>query len=101
MLVGVLTGKSGPYYKNPSISILLHRRPSLCLKNPTRETFTKRFSETYRDSFKERFGVQFNLEHALSKTAFEAINRGEEAQPLAAVLQALKTQLQRGWNNYG
>src|ERR1035441_8056708 len=45
-------------------------------------------------SFQERFGQAFNLEHALSLAAYEAINRGEEAQSLADVLQILKTELE-------
>ena len=45
-------------------------------------------------SFRQRFGKPFNLEHALSLCAYEAINRGEEAQPLADVLEILETELQ-------
>jgi hypothetical protein len=45
-------------------------------------------------SFQERFGQSFDLEYPLSLAAYEAINRGEEAQPLADVLQILKTQLE-------
>jgi hypothetical protein len=45
-------------------------------------------------SFEERFGKRFNLEYALSRCAFEAINQGQEAQSLTDVLQVLKTQLQ-------
>lgn len=47
-----------------------------------------------RDLFEKRFGVHFNLLQALSLAAFGAIDRGEEAQPLAEVLEALKNQLQ-------
>ncbi len=45
-------------------------------------------------SFRQRFGQPFNLEQALSLCAYKAINRGEEVQPLADVLEILETQLQ-------
>jgi hypothetical protein len=43
-----------------------------------------------RTSFNERFEEPFNLEDALSLGAYEAIDRGEEAQPLAVLLEALR-----------
>jgi hypothetical protein len=45
-------------------------------------------------SFQERFSQRFNLEYALSLAAYEAINRGEEAQPLANVLEIFRTELE-------
>lgn len=63
-------------------------------KEPHPRDFYQTLFRDLTDSFEKRFGVHFNLMHALSIAAYEAINRGEEAQPLATVLQALKTQLQ-------
>src|SRR6266481_861948 len=52
------------------------------------------FFSDLESSFRQRFSKPFNLEHALSLCAYEAINRGEEAQPLADVLRILETELQ-------
>jgi hypothetical protein len=45
-------------------------------------------------SFESRFGCPFELERALSLVAYEAINGGDQAQPLADLLRILTTQLQ-------
>lgn len=42
-------------------------------------------------AFMTRFGKSFEIEHALSITAYDAINRGEEAYPLSDLLRVLKT----------
>jgi hypothetical protein len=64
-----------------------------------REAHPRSFYETFfsqlNASFKEQFGQPFNLEDALSAAAYEAINRGEEAQPLAVLLEALREHLER------
>lgn len=55
--------------------------------------FYKAFFGRLTDSFQERFGVVFDLEYALSLSAFEAIDHGEEAQPLSDLLHVLQGQL--------
>ncbi len=56
--------------------------------------FYQTFFSALARSFEERFDRPFNLEHALSLAAYDAINGGQEAQPLEDVLKVLKTQLQ-------
>jgi hypothetical protein len=56
--------------------------------------FYQTFFKGLTSSFQERFGQSFNLEYALSLAAYEAINRGQEAQPLADALQILEAQLE-------
>jgi hypothetical protein len=56
--------------------------------------FYKIFFNGLTGSFRERFGPAFDLEHALSLCAYEAINQGQEARPLAEFLEVLRTELQ-------
>ena len=44
-------------------------------------------------SFAERFGRPFDLEYVLSLAAYSAVEKGEEAQPVAAFLEVIDTQL--------
>ena len=55
--------------------------------------FYQAFFAKLNSSFEDRFGTAFDLEHALSLAAFEAIDQGEEAQPLSNMLQILQDQL--------
>src|SRR5260370_6422609 len=57
--------------------------------------FYKIFFEGLTASFQGRFRIAFNIEHALSLCAYEAINQGDEAQPLSRVLGTLQIALQR------
>jgi len=63
-------------------------------KNAHPRDIYQSFFNDLTQSFESRFGKSFNLEYALSLAAYEAINRGEEAQPLADVLKVLKSQLE-------
>lgn len=56
--------------------------------------FYKAFFDRLTRSFQGQFGKRFNVEQALSLCGYEAVNRGEEAQPLAGVLEILQAQLQ-------
>lgn len=53
--------------------------------------------ETYfgsiRASFRERFGVAFDVKGALARAAFDTIEQGDEAQPVTSVLTILETEL--------
>jgi len=51
------------------------------------------FFESVRVDFETQFAVMFDLERALSRVAYEAINHGEEAQPLTHLQNSLATQL--------
>jgi len=52
------------------------------------------FFQNLTDSFRHRFGIELDLSRALSLAAYEAINRGEEAQPLTDMLAILKTEVE-------
>ncbi|WP_369632843.1 hypothetical protein [Variovorax sp. V512] len=56
--------------------------------------FYQALLENLHRNFKERFAREFDLEKALSLAAYDAINRGEEAYPLADLLSALKSGLE-------
>jgi hypothetical protein len=64
-------------------------------EDPHPRDFYKTFFNRLAGSFRERFGQSFDLEHALSLCGYEAINSGEEAQPLADFLQVLRAELER------
>ncbi|MFI5396415.1 MAG: SIR2 family protein [Candidatus Binatia bacterium] len=78
-----------PFY----FQLVANRAVSLPKDPHPRDFYQTFFSELAR-SFEERFGRCFNLEGALSLAAYEAIDRREEAQPLADLLQVLKAELQ-------
>lgn len=63
-------------------------------EEPHPRDFYQTFFSGLTSSFQERFSQPFDLERALSLAAYEAIDRGEEAQPLANVLEFLQTQLE-------
>ena len=52
------------------------------------------FFVTLSTAFTQSFGHTLNLERALSSAAYEAVNRGQEALPVAVVLQALRKEIQ-------
>ena len=54
-------------------------------------TFYQSFFENLREAFVTRFGGQLDIGKALSLTAYDALNRGEEAFPLSELLRALRT----------
>lgn len=56
--------------------------------------FYQTFFTQLTHSFERRFGQSLNLEGALSLAAYEAIDRGEEAQPLMDLLRLLDIELQ-------
>ncbi len=78
-----------PFYFN----LIADRAVSLPSEAHPRDLFESFFGGL-RQSFASRFGQPFDLERALSLAAYEAIDRGEQAQPLADLLQVLTTQLQ-------
>ena len=49
------------------------------------------FFENLRGRFETRFSVQLDIERLLSRVAYNALNRGEEAFPLSELLRILKT----------
>lgn len=63
-------------------------------KNAHPRDIYESFFNALTQSFESRFGKSFDLERALSLTAYKAINKGEEAQPLADVLKVLKSHLE-------
>ena len=52
------------------------------------------FFKVLTAAFELRFGISFDLERFLSVVAYNAMNCGEETQPLTSVLQVLRNQLQ-------
>lgn len=78
-----------PFY----FHLLVSKAVTLPLEAHPRD-FYQSFFAGLTDSFQIRFGSHFDLTSALSIIAYRAINSGEEAQPIAAVLQALKVQLE-------
>ena len=52
------------------------------------------FFVTLSTAFTQAFGHTVDLERALSGAAYEAVNRGQEALPIAVVLQSLKREMQ-------
>lgn len=52
--------------------------------------FYKALFSTLQNSYAARFGPSLNVEKALSLTAYEALNRGEEAFPLTELTRVLK-----------
>ena len=53
--------------------------------------FYRVFFENLRGAFEMRFRMQLDIETALSRAAYYALNRGEEAFPLSELLRILKT----------
>ena len=49
------------------------------------------FFENLRGRFETRFSVQLDIERLLSRVAYNALNRGEEAFPLSELLRILQT----------
>ncbi len=78
-----------PFY----FQLVASRAVKLPVEAHPRDFYQTFFSALTR-SFEERFSRPFNLERALSLAAYDAINGGQEAQPLEDVLQVLRTQLQ-------
>jgi len=70
---------------------------SLSLPKEThpRDFYQSLFANLHRDCEK-RFGKEFVIEEALSLAAYDAINRGEEAYPLADLLRVLKASIEKG-----
>ena len=56
--------------------------------------FYRVFFENLRGRFETRFSVQLDIETVLSHTAYNALNRGEEAFPLSELLRILKTRVE-------
>jgi len=54
------------------------------------------FFQALTNSFESHFGISFDLVRALSIIAYDAMNFGEETQPLTRILQVLRNQLQGG-----
>ena len=54
------------------------------------------FFQALTNSFESHFGISFDLVRALSIIAYDAMNCGEETQPLTHILQVLRNQLQGG-----
>jgi hypothetical protein len=52
------------------------------------------FFVTLSTAFTQAFGHTLDVERALSGTAYEAVNRGQEALPMAVFLQSLKREMQ-------
>ena len=52
------------------------------------------FFQALTTSCESHFGISFDLERALSIVAYDAMNCGEETQPLTHILQVLRNQLQ-------
>lgn len=53
--------------------------------------FYRVFLENLRGAFETRFSLQLDIETVLSRAAYDALNRGEEAFPLSELLRILKT----------
>lgn len=64
------------------------------LTEPHPRDIYQSFFQQLSADFESRFRVPLHLEEALSLVGYEAINRGEEAQPLANFLQTLGDHLQ-------
>lgn len=47
-----------------------------------------------QQAYENRFGNTFNIENALSITAYDAIDRGQEAFPLSEIIRPIKTNLE-------
>lgn len=58
-----------------------------------RDLYSSFFAKLTTD-FTSRFNTKLDLEEALRGAAYEAINRGEEAQPVENILQAIRRELQ-------
>ena len=56
--------------------------------------FYRVFFENLRGTFETRFSVQLDIEIVLSRAAYYALNRGEEAFPLSELLRILKTSVE-------
>ena len=56
--------------------------------------FYRVFFENLRGAFEPRFTVQLDIERVLSRTAYDALNRGEEAFPLSELLHILRTSIE-------
>ena len=56
--------------------------------------FYRVFFENLRGVFETRFSVQLDIERVLSRAAYDALNRGEEAFPLSELLRILKTSVE-------
>lgn len=56
--------------------------------------FFQIFFGNLSSAFATQFGKQFDIEKTLSLVAYDALNRGEEAFPLSALLRMLKTNLE-------
>ena len=56
--------------------------------------FYRVFFEKLRGAFETRFSVQLDIERVLSRAAYDALNRGEEAFPLSELLRILKTSVE-------
>ena len=53
--------------------------------------FYRAFFENLREKFETRFSVQLDIETVLSRAAYDALNRGEEAFQLSKLLRILET----------
>ena len=56
--------------------------------------FYRVFFEKLRGAFETRFSVQLDIERVLSRAAYDALNRGEEAFLLSELLRILKTSVE-------
>lgn len=61
---------------------------------PHPKHFFQSFFSSAMAAFEPHFGASLDLERALSIAAYEAINRGEEAQPLSHILKVIRKHLQ-------
>ena len=53
--------------------------------------FYRVFFENLREKFEAKFGIELDIEIVLSRAAYNALDRGEEAFPLSELLRILKT----------
>ncbi len=64
-------------------------------KEPHPRDFYRIWLDNLNQTFASRFDIQFNLELTLSVTAYDALNRGEEAFPLSDLLSVLNDEIRR------
>lgn len=79
-----------PFYFN-----LVTSRGVVLSKEPHPRDLFRAVFDDLSARFRARFGTTFDLTSALSLAAYEAIDRGEEAQALADILDILATALQK------
>lgn len=74
-----------PFY----FQLLINRTVTLPKEAHPRDFYVAYFA-SLRQAFTKKFSEPFDIEDALCRAAYDAINRGEEAYPLAELLRTLK-----------